>query len=146
VRYNEFISLNTEVLVINPDSVYTHKMLNKMEISNMVHGGVPFPMLSDEAGSIGKSYGVFDENLGTTLRGTFIIDTEGYIHGMEVLTTPAGRSTSEILRQLQAFQTYVKTGELIPSDWNPGDRTIVEDIETVGNIWRQWKPNMNSKN
>jgi alkyl hydroperoxide reductase subunit AhpC len=115
-------------------------MLNQIELSNMVNGGVPFPMVSDETGSIGKAYGVFDENLGTTLRGTFIIDDKGYIHGMEILTTPVGRSSSEILRKLQAFQTYAKTGELIPSDWEPGDKTIVEQIEAVGNIWRQWKP------
>jgi alkyl hydroperoxide reductase subunit AhpC len=140
VRYKEFQDLNAEVLAISPDSVYTHKMLNQIELCNMVNGDVPFPMLSDETGSIGKSYGVFDEKLGTTLRGTFIIDTDGYIHGMEVLNTPVGRSTSEILRQLQAFQTYVKTGELIPSDWKPGDRTINEMIEAIGNIWTQWKP------
>jgi peroxiredoxin (alkyl hydroperoxide reductase subunit C) len=143
VRYNEFKNLNTEVLVINPESVYTHKMLNEIELSNMVKDGVPFPMLSDETGSIGRSYGVFDENLGTTLRGTFIIDERGYIHAMELLTTPAGRSTSELLRKLQAFQTYVKTGELIPSDWQPGDKAIAEQIEAVGNIWRQWRPKEN---
>jgi alkyl hydroperoxide reductase subunit AhpC len=120
-------------------------MLNQIEISNMVTGGVPFPMLSDETGSIGKSYGVFDENLGTTLRGTFIIDDKGYIHGMEILTIPVGRSTSELFRKLQAFQTYTKTGQLIPSDWNPGDKTIVEEIEAVGNIFRQWKPSVGSK-
>lgn len=140
VRYNEFQELNTEVLVINPESVYTHKMLNQIEISNMVSGGVPFPMLSDETGSIGKAYGVFDENLGTTLRGTFIIDDKGFVHGMEILTTPVGRSVSETIRRLQAFQTYVKTEQLVPSDWQPGDKTIADQIDAVGNIWRQWKP------
>jgi peroxiredoxin (alkyl hydroperoxide reductase subunit C) len=140
VRYKEFQNLNAEVLMINPESVYTHKMLNQIEISNMAYGGVPFPMLTDATGSIGRAYGVFDENLGTTLRGTFIIDDKGLVNGMEILTTPVGRSTSEILRQLQGFQTYTKTGELVPSDWQPGQKTLPNQIEAVGNIWRQWKP------
>lgn len=106
----------------------------------MVQNGVPFPMLSDETGSIGKAYGVYDEQLGTTLRGTFIIDPEGYIHGMEVLTTPVGRSTSEILRQLKAFQTYVSSGSLVPADWNTGGKTLTETMDIVGKVWTVWKP------
>jgi alkyl hydroperoxide reductase subunit AhpC len=133
--------LNAEVLTIDPDSIYTHKVLNDIELSKMVQGGIPFPMLSDENGSIGKSYGVFDENLGTTLRGTFIIDPEGNIHSMEVLNTPVGRSTSEILRQLKAFQIYSATGELVPSDWQPGDKTLPDKVELVGNVWREWRLN-----
>lgn len=140
VRYKEFQNLNAEVLMINPESVYTHKMLNQIEISNMAYGDVPFPMITDATGSIGRSYEVFDENIGTTLRGTFIIDDKGLINSVEILTTPVGRSTSEILRQLQGFQTYAKTGELVPCDWQPGQKTLPNQIEAVGNIWRQWKP------
>jgi alkyl hydroperoxide reductase subunit AhpC len=139
-RYNEFKGLNAEILAISSDSVYTHKMLNQIEISNMVNGGVPFPMLSDETGSIGKSYGVYSDKLGASLRATFIIDADGYVQGMETLNPNIGRSTTEILRQLQAFQTYASTNQLVPCDWNPGDKTIVELIEAVGNIWTQWKP------
>jgi peroxiredoxin (alkyl hydroperoxide reductase subunit C) len=128
------------VLAISTDSVYTHKILNEIELSKMVEGGVPFPILADDTGSIGKAYEVFDEKLGTTLRGTFIIDPNGYVHGMEILTTPAGRSVSEILRQLKAFQTYISTKQLIPADWNPGDITLPEEIGNVGNIWTLWKP------
>lgn len=110
----------------------------------MVDGGIPFPMLSDENGNIGRMYDVYDSAKGTNLRATFIIDPNSLIHGMELLTNPIGRSTDEILRQLQAFQHYVATGELIPCDWRLGDKTLVESVEKVGHIWEEWKPNKKS--
>jgi alkyl hydroperoxide reductase subunit AhpC len=115
-------------------------MLNEIELSKMIEGGVPFPMLSDETGNIGKAYEVFDEQLGTTLRGTFIIDPEGYIHGMEILTTPVGRSSTEILRQLKAFQIYKSNNSLVPADWNVGGKTLADSIDLVGKISTVWKP------
>ena len=39
----------------------------------MVDGGVPFPMLSDTGGKVGKIFGVFDEEAGVENRGRFII-------------------------------------------------------------------------
>jgi peroxiredoxin (alkyl hydroperoxide reductase subunit C) len=46
------------------DSVFVHKMWNDHELSKMVKGGVPFPMLSDAGGKVGSVYGVYDENAG----------------------------------------------------------------------------------
>jgi len=101
---------------------------------------IPYPILSDETGSIGKLYEVYDQQNGITLRGTFIIDPQSYIHGMELLTSPIGRCTEEILRQLKAFQNYGSTGEMAPADWQPGDKTLLQSIELCGNVWKQWKP------
>ena len=41
------------------DSVFVHKMWNDNELSKMVDGGVPFPMLSDASGKIGRLYGAW---------------------------------------------------------------------------------------
>ena len=46
------------------DSMFVHKMWEDDELSKMVEGGVPFPMLSDASGSVGKVYGVYDEAAG----------------------------------------------------------------------------------
>jgi alkyl hydroperoxide reductase subunit AhpC len=54
------------------DSVFVHKMWNDNELSRMVKGGVPFPMLSDGGGKVGTVYGVYDENAGVETRGRFI--------------------------------------------------------------------------
>ena len=42
------------------DSVFVHKMWNDNELSKMVTGGVPFPMLSDSGGRVGTTYGIYD--------------------------------------------------------------------------------------
>ena len=86
------------------DSMFVHKMWNDHELANMVKGGVPFPMLSDGGGRVGKVYGVYDEDAGVETRGRFIIDPDGVIQGYEVLTPPVGRNINETLRQVQAFQ------------------------------------------
>ena len=44
------------------DSVFVHKMWNDHELSKMVKGGVPFPMLSDGGGKVGSVYGVYLED------------------------------------------------------------------------------------
>ena len=68
------------------DSMFVHKMWNDHELSKMVDGGVPFPMLSDAGGRVGKVYGVYDEDAGVETRGRFIIDPDGVVQGFEVLT------------------------------------------------------------
>ena len=70
----------------------------------MVPGGVPFPMLSDGGGRVGSVYGVYDEDAGVDIRGRFIIDPDGVIRAMEVLTPEVGRNVSELIRQVKAFQ------------------------------------------
>ncbi len=128
------------MLAINVDSVYSHKIWNEVELAKMADMNIPYPMLSDGTGNIGRLFDVYDQQSGKTLRGTFIIDPQGYVHGMELLTNPIGRCPGEILRQLKAFQNYVSTGEMAPCDWQPGEKTIVQSIENSGNIWKQWKP------
>jgi len=61
-------------------------------------------MLSDQDGTIGKMYGIYDEDSGVETRGRFIIDPDGVIQGYEVLTPSVGRNVSESIRQIQAFQ------------------------------------------
>ncbi len=39
---------------MSTDSRFVHKMWQEQELSKMVKGGVPFPMLSDAGGQIGQ--------------------------------------------------------------------------------------------
>ena len=77
------------------DSRFTHKIWQEEELSKMVEGGVPFPMLTDAGGRIGTIYGVYDEEAGVDIRGRFLIDPDGVIQAMEVMTPPVGRNFSE---------------------------------------------------
>ena len=106
----------------------------------MVEGGVPFPMLSDGGGRIGTVYGVYDEAAGVNIRGRFIIDPDFVIRAAEVLTAEVGRNPEELLRQIKAFQHNKATGEVTPSGWQPGDKTLKPGPDLVGKVWKEWKP------
>ncbi len=122
------------------DSHFTHKMWNDHELSKMVEGGVPFPMLSDTGGKVGTAYGVYDDAAGVENRGRFIIDPDGVVQAYEVLTPPVGRRVSETLRQVQAFQLVRESegSKATPSGWVPGKPTLTPSPELVGKVWEVW--------
>ena len=92
VGYDKLEELGVEVLAISVDSVHSHKVWNETELSKMVDGGIPFPMLCDRGGRIGTLYGVYDEKSGVDVRGRFIIDPDGIIQAAEILSPPVGRN------------------------------------------------------
>lgn len=143
-KYSELQELGVEVFSVSVDSHFVHKMWNDHELSKMVDGGVPFHMLSDQAGNIGRAYGVYDESQGIELRGRFIIDPDGVIQAAEILTPPVGRRFSETVRQIQAYQVVraSKGAEATPAGWLPGEATLRPGPELVGNVWKVWKPSM----
>ncbi|MBW1999312.1 MAG: redoxin domain-containing protein [Deltaproteobacteria bacterium] len=140
-KYKELQDLGAEVLSVSVDSHFVHKMWQDNELSKMVKGGVPFPMLSDQSGKIGTVYGVYDENAGVEMRGRFIIDPDGIVQGIEILTPPVGRNVKELVRQLQAFQHVrnSKGAEATPSGWAPGRPTLEPGPGLVGKVWEVWK-------
>jgi len=142
VKYPELKELGVEVLSVSTDSRFTHKIWNEVELSKMVEGGIPFPMLSDQGGRIGTVYGVYEEAAGVNIRGRFLIDPDGIIQAMEVLTPSVGRHISETIRQVKAFQHVRATGEATPSGWQPGKPTLKPGPDLVGRVWEVWKPEM----
>ncbi len=139
-RYDQFKALGVEILSVSTDSRFVHKIWQEEELSKMVEGGVPFPMLSDGGGRIGTVYGVYDEAAGVDIRGRFIIDPEFIIRATEVLTPEVGRSPDELIRQVKAFQHNRATGEVLPSGWQPGAKTLKPGPALVGKVWKEWKP------
>ncbi len=128
------------VLAMSTDSRFVHQIWQREELAKMLPGGVPFPMLSDAGGKVGSIYGIYDEAAGVDIRGRFIIDPDFVIRAMEVLTPEVGRNPDELIRQVKAFQHVVKTGEVTPSGWQPGDKTLTPGPALVGKVWEVWKP------
>ena len=124
------------------DSTFVHKIWNEQELSKMVEGGIPYAMVADAAGHLGKTYGVYDDKSGVNIRGRFIIDPDGVVQAMEVLTPPVGRKIEETIRQIQAFQHVRKTkgAEVCPAGWEPGQPVLKVGPDLVGNVWKVWKP------
>jgi len=129
-----------EVFAISVDSRFSHKIWQEEELSKMVEGGVPFPLLSDSGGRVGSVYGVYDEEAGVDIRGRFIIDPDFVLRAMEVLTPEVGRNVSELIRQVKAFQHVRATGEVTPSGWQPGKPTLKPGPDLAGKVWKEWKP------
>ena len=141
-RYEDLQALGVEVISVSVDSQFVHKMWNDHELSKMVDGGIPFHMVADGQGNVGKIYGVYDENAGVELRGRFIIDPDGIIQAMEVLTPPVGRMLDETIRQIQAYQHIraTKGAEACPAGWKPGKKTLKPGPALVGKVWEIWNP------
>ncbi len=143
-KYEDLKKLDVEGLSISVDSHFVHKIWQEEELSKMVKGGVPFPMLSDAGGKIGSVYGVYNEAGGVNTRGRFIIDPDGVIQAIEILTPPVGRNVSELFRQIQAFQLVRKSkgSEATPSGWQPGKPTLKPGPDLVGKVWKEWKTDL----
>jgi alkyl hydroperoxide reductase subunit AhpC len=139
VKYPELKAMDVEILAMSVDSRFSHKIWQEEELSKMVEGGVPFPMLTDPGGNVGEVYGVYDPGAGVDIRGRFIIDPEGTVRAMEVLTAEVGRNVLELIRQIKAFQHVTKTGEVTPSGWQPGKPTLSPGPSLVGKVWTVWK-------
>jgi alkyl hydroperoxide reductase subunit AhpC len=140
-KYKDIKDLGAEILSVSADSHFVHKMWQENELSKMVESGAPFPMLSDGPGNIGKVYGVYDENAGVEMRGRFIIDPDGVVQAIEILTPPVGRNVLELIRQIQAFQHVRATNgaEVTPTGWRPGKATLTPGPDLVGKVWEIWK-------
>ena len=135
----EFDELGVQVLAVSTNSHFAHKIWQETELSKMVEGGFPWPMLADTTGALGRLYGVYEEDAGVDIRGRFIIDPDGVIQAMEVLTPTVGRKVSEAIRQIKAFQHVRATGEVTPAGWEPGKPTLKPGPALVGNVWKEWK-------
>ena len=126
---------------MSTDSMFVHKMWVDNELSKMITAKtVPFPMLSDGGGNVGKMYGVYDEAAGVDVRGRFLIDPDGNVQAFEVLTPPVGRNVNETLRQIQAFQLVreSKGTQAAPSGWKPGKPVLKPGPDLVGKVWQTW--------
>ena len=133
--------MGAEILAISIDTVFSHKVWNEGELARLVEGGLPYPMLADPAGKLGRIYGVFDEEGCVNLRGRFIIDPDGVLKAAEILDSSVGRNIDEILRQLVALQHVRQSGgvHVCPVNWAFGDLDMTPGPDEVGHAGEHWK-------
>lgn len=134
--------LDTDLLAISIDTVFVHKVWQETELSQLIPGGFPFPMGWDQEGKVGKLYGVYAEELGVNLRGTFLIDPDGIIRIVQIYDAPIGRNYDELVRMIEAAQYVREKGgtEACPANWKPGKSTLKPSSELVGKIHEFWNP------
>nr|XP_043634324.1 2-Cys peroxiredoxin BAS1, chloroplastic-like [Erigeron canadensis] len=127
-RYAEFESINTEVLGVSVDSVFSHLAWVQTDRKSGGLGDLNYPLVSDVTKSISKAFNVLIEDQGIALRGLFIIDKEGVIQHSTINNLAIGRSVDETLRTLQALQ-FVQDNpdEVCPAGWKPGEKSMKPD-------------------
>ena len=123
-RAAEFNAINTEVIAASTDSHFSHLAWTNLSRKEGGLGQMKIPLLSDKNTKISRTYGVYRESDGITLRGLFIIDDKGILRQITINDLPVGRSVDEILRLVKAFQFTDQHGEVCPANWKPGSDTI----------------------
>jgi peroxiredoxin (alkyl hydroperoxide reductase subunit C) len=94
---------------------------------------VQYPIAGDPSGDVSRAYGVWNPANGLNQRGRFIINPEGTIMGVEILTGPVGRNVDELIRQIKAMQEVAKNpGKAAPAGWQPGEELIGTGKEFIG--------------
>jgi peroxiredoxin len=96
---DRFASLNTQILGISIDSVYSHQAWAE------TLGGIKYPLLSDfwPHGAVASKYGVMTED-GFTERALFVIDRQGiirYIDHHDIDETPDNEVLFKVLADLK---------------------------------------------
>lgn len=125
-------ALGGEIFSISTDTAFAHKAWHD---SSPAIGKINYPMLADPTGNIARMFGVYIENEGLALRGTFVIDPDGMLKTMEIHDNSIGRSAKETVRKIQAAK-FVREhdGNVCPASWEPGDDTITPSTDLVGKI------------
>jgi mycoredoxin-dependent peroxiredoxin len=77
---------DVQVLTVSVDSVHAHRVWAQQQ-------GFDYPLLADfwPHGEVARAYGVFNEEMGAALRGTFIIDRNGVLRWKVVNAVPDAR-------------------------------------------------------
>lgn len=129
---SEFDALSVEVLAASTDTVFSHRAWVKHE---GLMKGFPYKMLADHTGEVAYQYGILNTEDGTAGRGTFIIDPEGMLRGIEITSGPLGRNSAELLRKIEALQFMAENpGTACPARWTPGAKTLKPSIKIAGEV------------
>ncbi|NUR83213.1 MAG: peroxiredoxin [Nonomuraea sp.] len=94
----KFVNDDTQLLAVSNDSIHTLRVFAEQE-------GLEYPLVSDfwPHGEVSRAYGVFDEDKGCAVRGTFIIDKEGVVRWTVVNALPDARDLNEYLKALDTI-------------------------------------------
>lgn len=92
-------------------------------------------MGSDKTGELARRFGVYLDDDGLALRGTFVISPDGKLLYSEVNFLNVGRNVDELMRKFKAALYVSKKDEGIPSGWNEeGDITLKPSAKMVGKV------------
>ena len=132
---DKFNELGVEVLAVSTDTIFSHRAWVKHE---KLMKGFPYKMLADHSTDVADIYNILDEESGIAGRGTFIIDPDGVLRGVEVTSGPLGRNSDELIRKIEALQFMRQNpSQACPAKWVVGGKTLTPSIKIAGEVGEQ---------
>jgi NADH-dependent peroxiredoxin subunit C len=125
--------MGCDIVTVSCDTQFVHLAWQRHEKEL---AGVKYSMGADPTGRVARMFGVYDEDTGLALRGTFMISPEGKLLNSEVNFYNLGRNIDELLRKFKAnLYMAKKPTEVCPSKWrDEGDRTLAPSPQMVGRV------------
>ncbi|NLJ83909.1 MAG: peroxiredoxin [Halanaerobiaceae bacterium] len=128
-RYGEFRELNTELIGLSVDQVFSHLKWAEWIEENMGET-IEFPIIADAMGKVANKLGLIHSADSTaTVRAVFMVDPEGVIRAILYYPSELGRNVDEFIRMLKGFHVAEKEKVAIPANWPNndliGDKVIV---------------------
>ncbi len=132
LRYDEFRKLNTELIGLSIDQVFSHMKWIEWIKENIKVEGKPveieFPVIADDLGNVSAKLGLIHESKGTnTVRAVFIVDPKGVIRAILYYPQELGRNVDEILRMIKGFQVSDENGVAMPHNW-PNNEIVNDHV------------------
>lgn len=115
-RYEEFKALNTELIGLSIDQVYSH--IKWIEwIKDNLNVEIQYPIIADD-GDVAKALGMIHPGKGkNTVRAVFIVDDNSVLRAILYYPQELGRNFDEILRMIKGLQVADKNKVAIPANW-----------------------------
>ena len=135
---DEFKALNTELVGLSVDSLYSHiawlRKIQELEWKGLKNIEVTFPLIEDIRMEVANKYGMIQPGQSNTqaVRAVFVIDPQAKIRTILYYPLSLGRNFDEIKRIILALQKADKDGVATPADWRPGDDVIVPTAGSCG--------------
>lgn len=127
-----FKELWVEVLAASTDTIFSHRAWVKHE---KLMQNFPYKMLADHNTEVADIYNILDEETGIAWRGTFIIDPNGIVRGIEVTSGPLWRNSEELIRKIEALQFMENNpGTACPAKWAIWSKTLKPSIKIAGQV------------
>ena len=133
---DEFKAMNTELLGLSVDSLYSHiawiRKIEELEWNGMKNVKIPFPVIADLNKKVSSKYGMLQPNVSSTqaVRAVFIIDPNSIIRAIIYYPLTTGRNFDEIKRTILALQKTDAEHCSTPAGWCPGKDVIIPTATT----------------
>lgn len=126
-RWDEFQELNTELIGLSIDQVFSHLKWTEW-IKDNLGEEIEFPIIADGTGKVANKLGLIHSAGSTaTVRAVFIVDPKSTIRAILYYPAELGRNMDEILRMIKGFQKADKEGVAIPANW-PNNELVKDDV------------------